>query len=131
MRGIRHDWELIHELFWKLYSNQNQNNTRLICEEYEKITGDYISASACLNIIRPLKKTQRFEDLLNEKLPEEEQVWYAMYRGDDFLEMGTLSDMAEKFNMTESRIKLISTPSYHRLRGNNLISVKVEPLIEN
>ena len=39
---------------------------------------------------------------------------YAMYKGDHFIDLGTLTYLAEKYHKTESALKSLSYPSAHK-----------------
>ena len=39
---------------------------------------------------------------------------YAMYKGDSFVDLGTLTYLAEKYHKTESALKYLSYPSAHK-----------------
>lgn len=39
---------------------------------------------------------------------------YALYRGDEFLDLGTVKYLAEKLNIQEGTIRLFATPSYRK-----------------
>ena len=52
---------------------------------------------------------------------------YAMYKGDSFVDLGTLTYLAEKYHKTESALKYLSYPSAHkRSHGNSLLLYEIE-----
>lgn len=44
---------------------------------------------------------------------------YALYKGEEILHMGTISEIAEKEKVAESTIRFYMTPRYARLRQNS------------
>lgn len=49
---------------------------------------------------------------------------YAMYKGDHFVDLGTIPYLANKYNKTEDYLKF---PSAHKRRqGNNLLLYKID-----
>lgn len=42
---------------------------------------------------------------------------YAVYKGDNFLQLGTVKELAEYFNVSEKTIRHWATPSYEKRRG--------------
>lgn len=56
---------------------------------------------------------------------------YALYKGDKFIDIGTLDYLANLINVKKKTIYFISTPSYHerlekRKSNNAYIAVKLE-----
>lgn len=54
---------------------------------------------------------------------------YALYKGDTFLAMGTIKEIAEKMGKTENALRFYHTPAYKRRNYKNgyiLINVEVE-----
>ena len=52
---------------------------------------------------------------------------YAVYRGDEFLDIGTAKELAKKFGVKEVTIKYWCTPSNAlRDKGNRFVAVKLE-----
>lgn len=52
---------------------------------------------------------------------------YAMYKGDHFVDLGTVPYLANKYHKTEDHLKFLTYPSAHkRRRGNNLLLYKID-----
>jgi len=52
---------------------------------------------------------------------------YSLYRGDDFVDVGTAEELATRHGIKESSIVHMSTPSYHRRKvGDRLLAYKLE-----
>lgn len=52
---------------------------------------------------------------------------YAIYKGDQFIDLGTVSKLAQKFDVKPDTIKFWSRPSYlKRIKGNALIAIRIE-----
>ena len=52
---------------------------------------------------------------------------YAMYKGDKFIDIDTISNLAEKYHKTESALKSLSYPSAHKKsHGNRLLLYEIE-----
>lgn len=54
---------------------------------------------------------------------------YAVYKGDEFIDLGTRKELAEKLNLKPSTIKFLSTPIYRKRikdETNSLIAIKIE-----
>lgn len=52
---------------------------------------------------------------------------YAMYRGDQFIDIDTIPNLAEKYHKTESELKSLSYPSAHKKsHGNSLLLYEIE-----
>lgn len=54
---------------------------------------------------------------------------YAMYKGEEFLDVGTAGELARKFNVSVSTIKFYATPVYRRRiegRPNRILVVRLE-----
>ena len=52
---------------------------------------------------------------------------YAMYKGDKFIDIDTISHLAEKYHKTESALKSLSYPSAHKKsHGNRLLLYEIE-----
>lgn len=47
---------------------------------------------------------------------------YALYKGDEFIDLGTVRELAKKYNVTEEYIRFISSPAHkkRRRRKSNL-----------
>ena len=57
------------------------------------------------------------------------KVVYALYKGDTFLELGTVPELAKYLNVKESTIKFYTTKTYRKRRkgsNNSYIVIKVE-----
>lgn len=59
--------------------------------------------------------------------------YFALYKGDEFIDLGTAKELADKYNVTPKYIRFLSTPSnkkrianYKKKNINSLISVKIE-----
>ena len=51
---------------------------------------------------------------------------WAMYKGDEFIDMGTVQYLSEKYHVKEETIKFYSTPTYRkRIKRNGLLTFKV------
>lgn len=52
---------------------------------------------------------------------------YALYRGDEFIDVGTADELAERHGIKPESVRWMSTPSYHK-RGyeGRLLSYKIE-----
>lgn len=46
---------------------------------------------------------------------------YAMYRGDEFVDLGTLEYLAKKYNKKVDSLKWLSYPSAHKRRKKTLL----------
>ena len=52
---------------------------------------------------------------------------YAMYKGDKFIDIDTIPNLAKKYHKTESALKSLSYPSAHKKsHGNSLLLYKIE-----
>ena len=52
---------------------------------------------------------------------------YALYRGDDFIMIGTLAEIAKKLGVNEQTVKFYGTPTYYRrTNGNGYVLVEAE-----
>ncbi|WP_131501299.1 integrase [Lactobacillus crispatus] len=52
---------------------------------------------------------------------------YAMYKGDHFIDLGTLSYLAHKYHKRADSLKFLSYPSAHRKsHGDRLLLYKIE-----
>ena len=52
---------------------------------------------------------------------------YALYKGDEFLQIGTIKELAEYLNVKPKTIQFYASPTYQkRNKGNNYIVIKVE-----
>lgn len=52
---------------------------------------------------------------------------YAMYKGDKFIDIDTIPNLAKKYHKTESALKFLSYPSAHkRSHGNSLLLYEIE-----
>ena len=47
------------------------------------------------------------------------QKWYAMYRGDTFIDLGTADYLAEKYHKKKQSLLYLSKPAYHRKAPKN------------
>ena len=60
---------------------------------------------------------------------------YAIYKGDKFIDLGTLQELSEKLNVKPNTIYFYSTPTYRKRSkgkyGNKLIVIKVGNVYEN
>ena len=45
--------------------------------------------------------------------------WYAMYRGDTFIDLGTADYLAEKYHKKKQSLLYLSKPAYHRNAPKN------------
>ena len=46
-------------------------------------------------------------------------AWYAMYRGDTFVDLGTADYLAEKYHKKKQSLLYLSKPAYHRKAPKN------------
>ena len=56
-------------------------------------------------------------------------TWYAMYRGDTFIDLGTVDYLAEKYHKKKQSLLSLSMPAYHRTAPKNsqrLMLYKIE-----
>lgn len=61
------------------------------------------------------------------KKDENEPVEYAMYRGDQFIDLGTVTYLAEKYHKKKKSLKFLGTPSAHkRSTKNSLLLYRIE-----
>lgn len=44
---------------------------------------------------------------------------YAMYKGDEFIDVGTLTYLAEKYHKKQKTLKFLATPSAHKRSVKN------------
>jgi hypothetical protein len=52
---------------------------------------------------------------------------YALYRGDEFIDVGTADELAERHGVRAETIRWMSTPSFHkRGSGEKLMAFKIE-----
>ena len=52
---------------------------------------------------------------------------YAMYKGDKFIDLGTIDYLAKKYHRTEKSIKYLALPSVHKKsHGNMLLVYKIK-----
>ena len=52
---------------------------------------------------------------------------YALYKGDKFIDLGTIAYLANKYHKTEKLIKYLALPSVHKKsHGNMLLVYKIE-----
>ena len=52
---------------------------------------------------------------------------YAMYKGDKFIDLGTLTYLAEKYHKRQKTLKFLATPSAHkRSAKNSLLLYRIE-----
>lgn len=51
---------------------------------------------------------------------------YAVYKGDEFLDLGTAKELSKKFNVKEKTIHYWSTPTNRKRNKNGMIVIKVE-----
>lgn len=51
---------------------------------------------------------------------------FALYRGDEFVDVGTADELAERHGIKPSSIAFMATPSYHRRKvGDRLLAYKI------
>lgn len=52
---------------------------------------------------------------------------YALYKGDKFIDLGTIAYLANKYHKTEKLIKYLTLPSVHKKsHGNMLLVYKIK-----
>lgn len=55
------------------------------------------------------------------------EIEYAMYKGDKFIDLGTLTYLAEKYHKKKKSLKFLATPSAHkRSAKNRLLLYRIE-----
>lgn len=55
-----------------------------------------------------------------------QRVDYAVYRGDDFIDIGTADELAKEFGVTAKTVKWWAKPSnIRRDKGNRIVAVKL------
>lgn len=59
---------------------------------------------------------------IKEKEPRQKmklmtETEYAMYKGDRFIDLGTLTYLAEKYHKRQKTLKFLATPSAHKRSG--------------
>lgn len=50
---------------------------------------------------------------------EMKQTWYAMYRDDTFVDLGTADYLADKYHKKKQSLLYLSRPAYHRKAPKN------------
>lgn len=61
------------------------------------------------------------------KKGENDPAEYAMYRGDRFIDLGTVTYLAEKYHKKKKSLKFLATPSAHkRSTKNSLLLYRIE-----
>ena len=58
-----------------------------------------------------------------------DQSCHAVYRGDEFVDLGTLEELSQRLNMTRKFLQWLKSPTAHkRINGdrNGLIVIKIE-----
>ena len=72
-----------------------------------------------MNLLREFPTTVWLEKYL--KMTE-----YAMYKGEAFIDLGTISYLADKYHKTKSHLKFLTSPAAHRRdNGNMLLLYKI------
>lgn len=59
---------------------------------------------------------------------------YAVYKGDEFIDLGTKKELAKKLNLKPSSVHFLSTPTYRkRIKdiSNSLIVIRIDDDDEN
>jgi len=58
---------------------------------------------------------------------------YAIYKGDEFIDLGTLKELGEKLGIAPNTVYFYSTPTYKkRIKGDNgLIVIKIGDAYES
>lgn len=52
---------------------------------------------------------------------------YAMYKGDKFIDLGTLQHLSKKYHKSIKNLKVMTKPSQHKLdHGKRLLLYKIE-----
>ncbi len=53
-------------------------------------------------------------------------VYYALYRGDELVDFGTMNEIVERHGMTEEHVRWLTFPSVHRRMGDRgLVACRV------
>lgn len=61
------------------------------------------------------------------KKGENEPAEYAMYRGDQFIDLGTVTYLAEKYHKKKQSLKFLATPTAHkRSKETSLMLYRIE-----
>lgn len=50
---------------------------------------------------------------------------YAMYKGDDFIDLGTLSELAKKYQFKRSTLESHSTKQYRQHHKDGMILIRI------
>ena len=59
-------------------------------------------------------------------------VEYALYKGDNFLDIGTIKDLSERYNISVKTLRWYSTPCYkNKIKNKNNIKSYVVVKIED
>lgn len=60
-------------------------------------------------------------------LKQKQDKVYALYKGDDFLAVGTIKEIAEQMGVKESTVMCYKTPGHiNRYEANGRIAIRVE-----
>lgn len=51
---------------------------------------------------------------------------FALYKGDEYLDMGTAQELANKLEVKTETIKFYATPTNHKRNPNGLVAIRVE-----
>lgn len=61
------------------------------------------------------------------KIKESSEKVYALYKGDEFIMIGTQKELADYLGVKENTIYFYSTPTYmRRTDGRGLVTVKID-----
>ena len=53
------------------------------------------------------------------------KMLYALYRGDEFLDIGTKYELAEKFDVKPETIVFYASPSYQKRTANGFVAERI------
>lgn len=52
---------------------------------------------------------------------------YALYRGDEFIDLGTIKEMSKRLHMAEKTLRFYSSPAhFNRIKNEGYMVIKIE-----
>lgn len=55
------------------------------------------------------------------------RVIYALYKGDEFIDLGTINELSAKHKMTKRYLRYLTSPRAHRMsKGNKTLLYRIE-----